>query len=221
MSRMRQVIAQRLTQSVLTAPHFYVTVEADMTDLLALRKEINEGSVKYSVTDFILKAVILALVELPVVNSTTDGKTIRWHAVVHLGLATSLDDGLVVPVIHDAETLTMQELHQAAEALAARAREGKLRPDEMTGSTFTVSNMGMLNVENFTAIINPGESAILAVSSTVQRPVVRDGTVVVRAVMKMTLSSDHRIIDGATAVRFINAIRSKLEDMELWKSLMS
>jgi pyruvate dehydrogenase E2 component (dihydrolipoamide acetyltransferase) len=124
-----------------------------------------------------------------------------------------------VPVIREAGRLTLTELHEASQALAAKAREGKLRPDEMSGSTFTISNMGMLNVENFTAIINPGESAILAVSSTLKRPVVRDEKVVVRSIMKMTLSSDHRIIDGAMAARFANAVKQKLENMELWKLL--
>ncbi len=152
-------------------------------------------------------------------NSSTDGKTARWHGAVHLGMATSLDDGLVVPVIRNAQDLSLAELHAAVVTLAAKARDGKLLPEEMSGSTFTVSNMGMLNVENFTAIINPGESGILAVSSTAATPVVRDGKVVVRDLMKITLSSDHRLIDGAVAARFINAIKSKLEDMNLWKSL--
>jgi pyruvate dehydrogenase E2 component (dihydrolipoamide acetyltransferase) len=134
-------------------------------------------------------------------------------------MATSLEDGLVVPVIRNAQDLSLAELHAAVVALAGKARDGKLLPDEMTGSTFTVSNMGMLNIENFTAIINPGESGILAVSSTVQTPVVRDGRIVVREVMKITLSSDHRLIDGAVAARFVNAIKSKLEDINLWKSL--
>lgn len=219
MSKMRQIIAQRLTQSVLTSPHFFVTVAVDMTGLQAYRQELKAKDLQYSVTDFILEAVILSLQEAPAVNSSTDGKSSWWHGSVHLGMAASVAEGLVVPVIRNAETLSLKELHDVAGDLARRARDGKLLPDEMTGSTFTVSNMGMLNVENFTAIINPGESAILAVSSTVETPVVRGGQVIVRSIMKMTLSSDHRQIDGAVAANFVNAIKTKLEDVELWKSL--
>lgn len=219
LSKMRQIIAQRLTQSVVTAPHFFVTVPVDMTDLLKFRHVLKTRGAPFSVTDFVLESVALSLVEFPAMNSSTDGKTARWHSAVHLGMATSLEDGLVVPVIRNAQDLSLVELHAAVVALAGKARDGKLLPDEMTGSTFTVSNMGMLNIENFTAIINPGESGILAVSSTVQTPVVRDGRIVVREVMKITLSSDHRLIDGAVAARFVNAIKSKLEDITLWKSL--
>ncbi len=217
MSRMRQVIASRLTESFTTAPHFFVTVSVDMTELVNLRTELKAQGASYTVTDFIAKAVALSLVEFPVVNSTTDGKTVRWHSKVHLGLAVNLEQGLVVPVIRDAEELSLAEIHDCASELATKARAGKLTPDEMGGSTFTISNMGMLDVENFTAIINPGESAILAVSSTLKQPVVRDGQIVVRDIMKMTLSSDHRIIDGATAAKFANAIKQKLEEISLWK----
>jgi pyruvate dehydrogenase E2 component (dihydrolipoamide acetyltransferase) len=190
-----------------------------MTDLLEYRKELKQKNLQYSVTDFILESVVLALQESPAVNSSTDGKSAWWHSSVHLGMAASIADGLVVPVIRNADKLSLKELHDTAADLAARARDGKLMPDEMTGSTFTVSNMGMLNVENFTAIINPGEGAILAVSSTNEKPVVRKGQIVVRSIMKITLSSDHRLIDGAVAARFANTIKTKLEDVELWKSL--
>ena len=219
MSRMRQVIASRLTESFTTTPHFFVTVAVDMTELVNFRSELKAQGASYTVTDFILKAVALTLVEFPIVNSTTDGKNIRWHSKVHLGLAVNLEQGLVVPVIRTAEELSLAELHDCASELAAKARSGKLTPDEMGGSTFTISNMGMLDIENFTAIINPGESAILAVSSTLEQPVVKDGQIVVRDIMKMTLSSDHRVIDGATAARFANAIKQKLEEISLWKRL--
>jgi pyruvate dehydrogenase E2 component (dihydrolipoamide acetyltransferase) len=219
MSKMRQIIAQRLTQSVVTAPHFFVTVEVDMTDLVKFRAQLKEKGAPYTVTDFISQSVVLALKEFPEVNSVTDGKTTRWNSHVHLGVAVSLKQGLVVPVIRNADELTMTELNARAKVLADKARNGKLAPDEMSGSTFTISNMGMLDVENFTAIINPGESAILAVSSTLKKPVVRDDKVVVRSIMKMTLSADHRIIDGAMAARFANAVKQKLEDLELWKLL--
>lgn len=219
MSRMRQVIASRLTESFTTAPHFFVTVAVDMTDLVNFRSELKAQGASYTVTDFILKAVALSLVEFPVVNSTTDGKNVRWHSKVHLGLAVNLEQGLVVPVLRDAGDLSLAELHDSASELVAKARAGKLTPDEMGGSTFTISNMGMLDIENFTAIINPGESAILAVSSTLKQPVVKDDQIVIRDVMKMTLSSDHRLIDGATAARFANAVKQKLEEISLWKRL--
>jgi pyruvate dehydrogenase E2 component (dihydrolipoamide acetyltransferase) len=220
MSKMRQVIARRLTESFTTTPHFYVTVSADMTDLLAFRKELKERGDIYSVTDFILEAVILSLKEKPAVNSvTSDGVAVKWRGSVDLGMAVALDDGLVVPVIKKAESLGMRELHDIAQSLAAKARTGKLLPDEMTGSSFTVSNMGMLDVESFGAIINPGEGAIIAVASTKDTPMAVNGEVNIRAVMKMTLSVDHRIIDGATAAAFVNAVKTKLEDLSLWKSL--
>jgi pyruvate dehydrogenase E2 component (dihydrolipoamide acetyltransferase) len=219
MSKMRQVIAKRLTQSFTTTPHFYVSVGADMTDLLAYRKELKDRGETYGVTAFILEAVILTLQEFPELNSVCEGATVRWHGSVDLGMAVGLDEGLVVPVLRDAQNLSLREIHDLAEALGARARAGKLLPDEMTGGTFTVSNMGMLNVDSFHAIINPGESAILAVASTVQRPVVRDGQVVVRAMMNLTLSVDHRIVDGTKGAAFVNAVKSKLEDVELWKRL--
>ena len=221
MSKMRQIIAQRLTQSMVTAPHFYVTVEVDMTDLLALRAQLKDKGAPYTLTDFVSQAAVLTLKEFPDVNSSTDGRSTRWNSHVHLGLAVSLEQGLVVPVIRNADELTIAELNVRAQELAEKARAGKLGPDEMTGSTFSISNMGMLDVENFTAIINPGEAAILAVSSVLKKPVVRDDKVVVRSIMKMTLSSDHRLVDGALAARFINALKKRIEDIALWKSLTS
>jgi len=220
LSKMRQVIARRLTQSFTTTPHFYVTRSVDMTDLLLFRKRLKDAGEVYGVTDFILQAVILALQEVPELNSSTDGTFVRWHSSVDLGIAVGLDSGLVVPVLRAAQELSFRELHAAAEALVAKAKAGKLMPDEMTGSSFTVSNMGMLDVDNFAAIINPGESGILAVASTVERPVARSGEIVVRAVMNITLSADHRIVDGMKGAAFVNAVKRKLEDMELWKSLI-
>jgi pyruvate dehydrogenase E2 component (dihydrolipoamide acetyltransferase) len=219
LSRMRQVIAERLTRSATTIPHFYVTVAVDMTDLLAFRNALKAAGHSYTVTAFILEAVALTLREMPAFNSVTDGRTAQWRGAIHLGMAVSLEQGLVVPVIRDADRLTLAELSDAIQALVTKARQGRLTPDEMTGSTFTVSNMGMLNVDHFTAIINPGETAILAVASTRPAPVVRDGRVVVREMMNLTLSSDHRMVDGAQAAAFVNAVKAKLEDVTLWKSL--
>jgi len=219
LSRMRQTIAQRLTRSFTTTPHFYVTVTVDMTDLLSYRQELKETGQSFTVTDFILEAVILSLREFPALNSVCDGSTIRWYESVDLGMAVGLDDGLVVPVIRNAGDLCMVELHDTAQDLAARAREGKLLPDEMTGSSFTVSNMGMCDVDNFHAIINPGESGILAVSSTRDEVAAVDGRMQIRARMKITLSCDHRIVDGTRGAMFVNAVKAKLEDTELWRSL--
>jgi len=217
---MRQVIAERLTRSFTTKPHFFVTVSVDVTELSAWRERLRQQGRNYSITDFIVRAAALALSEFPDVNSTTDGRSVQWHCHIHIVRAVSLDNGLVVPVIRDARDLGVEEIHERAGELIAKARAGKLTPDEMAGSTFTISNMGMLDVENFTAIINPGESAILAVSSARPEPVVRNGQVVVRTMMKMTLSSDHRLIDGALAARFINAIKTRLEDIALWNQTM-
>jgi pyruvate dehydrogenase E2 component (dihydrolipoamide acetyltransferase) len=219
MSRMRQIIAQRLTQSFRDTPHFYITVSVDMTGLVAYRNELKAAGAPYTITDFISQSVVLSLLEFPAVNSSTDGKTTRWHGQVNLGLAVSIQGGLVVPVVHNAGPMTLPEISAASKRLADKARAGKLTPDEMSGGTFTISNMGMLNVENFSAIINPGEGAILAVASTLPQPAVRDAQLVIRQIMKMTLSVDHRLIDGALGAQFINAVKAKLEDLELWKRL--
>ena len=221
MSKMRQIIAQRLTQSFRDTPHFYVTVSVDMTGLIAYRHELKAAGATYTLTDFISQSVVLSLLEFPDVNSSTDGKTTLWHSQVNLGLAVSIEGGLVVPVIHNAGTLTLREISAASKRLADKARAGKLTPDEMTGGTFTISNMGMLNVENFSAIINPGEGGILAVASALPQPAVRDGQVVIRQIMKMTLSVDHRLVDGALGAQFLNAVKARLEDLQLWKRLSS
>ncbi len=220
MTKIRQIIAQRLTKSFSSTPHFYVTAAIDMTDLLEFRKKLKKEKKPYSVTDFILKASAIALKEFPAVNSTTDGKSVRWHSRVNLGLAVDVKEGLVVPVIRNADTISFAELHERAAALVARAKDGKLLPDEMSGGTFTISNMGMLNVENFTAIINPGESAILAVASIFPVPTAVRDEIKIRSIMKATVSSDHRIVDGAMAARFINRIKKQLEDVKSWENMI-
>ncbi|MGA3325554.1 MAG: dihydrolipoamide acetyltransferase family protein [Terriglobia bacterium] len=217
LTRMRQIIAQRLTESYTHAPHFFVTVSADVTELEALRADLKAQGTSYTLTDFILKAAALALEQFPTVNSTSDGVSVRWRSKIHLGFAVALEQGLVVPVIRRANELTLAEIHAQAQDLTAKARAGQLTPAEMTGSTFTISNLGMMDVENFTAIINPGESGILAISSSAKQPVVRNDQVVIRSMMKMTLSSDHRLIDGALAARFLNSIRKTLEEISLWQ----
>ncbi len=219
MSRMRRIIAQRLTESKQTIPHFYVTGSVDMTELIALRKELKAKGVALSVNDFIMKAVTQALVDVPQVNAVTDdGKTLRMRMNVHLGVAVNLDAGLVVPVIRHAQDMDLDELHAEASELAEKARDGKATPEDLSGSTFTISNMGMMNVDEFSAIIQPGESAILAVSSARPTPVAtEDRDVVVRDMMKITLSADHRVIDGVLAATFVNTVKRALEDTAYWK----
>ncbi|HYM83403.1 MAG TPA: 2-oxo acid dehydrogenase subunit E2, partial [Candidatus Dormibacteraeota bacterium] len=164
------------------------------------------------VTDFICLAVVRSLVESPAVNGRTDGRQAWLRERVDLGLAVALEAGLVVPVVRDAHRLRLAELSERSAAVVAGARAGTLSPGDLTGSTFTISNMGMLGVEHFTAIINPGEAAILAVSSTVPTPVVLGEGIAIRSIMRMTLSADHRLVDGALAASFLNAVRRRLED---------
>jgi len=212
LSRIRQVIAERLTLSATTIPAFTVTVAADVTRLLALRDELREAGTRLTVTDFVLAATAQTLAELPDVNSRTDGHSVWVRRRVHLGVAVALPAGLVVPVIRDADRLGLLELHdQAADRIAA-ARAGTLAVDDMSGSTFTVSNLGMFGVDAFSAIINPGESAILAVAGAIPAAVAFGDGIAVRTIMKLTLSADHRLVDGELGARFLNAIRRRLED---------
>jgi pyruvate dehydrogenase E2 component (dihydrolipoamide acetyltransferase) len=217
MTRMRRVIAERLTFSATTVPQFTVTVAVDMTKLLALRAELNASGALLSVTDFIVAATAQTLVEFPDVNSRTDGTSVWTRRRVHLGLAVSVPNGLVVPVIRDAHQLTLSQLHDRAAAIATAAREGTLSPDQMTGGTFTISNLGMFGVDEFSAIINPGESAILAVSSVTPTAVAIGDSLAVRQVMKTTITADHRLVDGELAARFLNALRRRLMDVDAFR----
>ncbi len=217
LSRMRRTIAARLTSSWQTTPHFTVTVAVDITRVLALRAELREQGVTLTVTDFVLSATAQTLAEFPDVNSRTDGELLFPRRRVHLGVAVSVPAGLLVPVVRDADRLPIVQLHDRVAALAAAAREGSIAPDDLAGSTFTVSNLGMYGVEEFSAIINPGEAAILAVSSAVATPVAVDGGIGIRQVMKLTLSADHRIVDGEMGARFLNALRRRLEDVRSFR----
>ena len=220
LNRMRQTIARRLTESKQTIPHFYVTVTADVTELMAFRAALKARNVVYSVNDFVLAAVAQALDDFPAVNSSTDGRSVAWRGDVDLGMAVNVENGLVVPVIRAAQRLSLAELRDRSRALAEKARTGRLTPDEMTGSGFTISNMGMLDVDHFAAIINPGESGILAVGSAREAPAVVNGQLAVRTRMCLTLSADHRVVDGALAAKFINAIKSRIEDVPRWRGLV-
>jgi len=218
LSRMRRVIAERLTRSWTTTPHFTVTVAVDVTALLALRAELKAAGTNLTVTDFVLAATAQTLAEFPDVNSWTDGISVWPRRRVHLGIAVSMPGGLVVPVIRDADRLPIGDLHDRAVALAARAREGTLPVDDLAGSTFTVSNLGMFGVEEFSAIINPGETAILAVASAVPTAVAIGDGLAVRSIMKLTLSADHRLVDGELGARFLGAIRRRLEDVASFRN---
>ncbi|MGD0018834.1 MAG: dihydrolipoamide acetyltransferase family protein [Candidatus Limnocylindrales bacterium] len=217
MSRMRRVIAERLTLSTTTVPQFTVTIAVDMTRLLALRTELKAAGDALTVTDFIVSAVAQTLVEFPDVNSRTDGVSVWPRRHVHVGVAVALPDGLVVPVIRDADRRSLDDLHAQAAALAEGARNGSLSPDDMTGSTFTISNLGMFGVDEFSAIINPGESAILAVSSIVPTPIAVGDGIGIRQMMKLTLTADHRLVDGELAARFLNALRRRLQDADAFR----
>jgi len=217
MSRMRRIIAERLTLSATTVPQFTVTVAVDMTRLLVLRTELKASGNALTVTDFIVSATAQTLAEFPDVNSRSDGVSIWPRRRVHVGLAVSLPDGLVVPVIRDADRRSLFELHARAAALAEAARNGTLTPDDMTGGTFTISNLGMFGVDEFCAIINPGESAILAVSSIVPTPIAVGDGIGIRQIMKLTLTSDHRLVDGELAARFLNALRRRLQDADAFR----
>ena len=218
MSRMRRVIAERLTLSATTVPQFTVTVAVDVTRLLMLRSELKAAGNTLTVTDFVVLAVAQTLVEFPDVNSRTDGVSVWLRRRVHVGLAVALPDGLVVPVIRDADRRSLADLHARAAELAEGARNGTLSPDDMTGSTFTISNLGMFGVDEFCAIINPGESAILAVSSVTPTPIVVGDGIGVRQMMKLTLTADHRLVDGELAARFLNALRRRLQDADAFRS---
>ncbi len=217
LSRMRRVIADRLTTSWTSTPHFTITVAVDMSRLFALRDELKTDGTNLSVTDFVLAATAQSLVEVPDVNARTDGVSV-WHRQrVHLGIAVSVSGGLLVPVIRDADRLSITDLRDRARSLIERARAGQLPADELSGSTFTVSNLGMLNVETFSAIINPGEAGILAVASAVMTPVVLGEGIAIRPIMKLTLSADHRVVDGEVGARFANAVRRRLEDASMFR----
>jgi pyruvate dehydrogenase E2 component (dihydrolipoamide acetyltransferase) len=217
---MRRVIAERLTLSATTVPQFTVTIAVDMTRLLALRTELKAAGKALTVTDFIVSAAAQTLVEFPDVNSRTDGVSVWPRRHVHVGLAVALPDGLVVPVIRDADRRSLDDLHARAAELAEAARNGTLPPDDMSGSTFTISNLGMFGVDEFCAIINPGESAILAVSSVVPTPVAVGEAIGIRQMMKLTLTADHRLVDGELAARFLNALRRRLQDADAFRGDM-
>ncbi len=213
LSNMRKTIAKRLSESKFTAPHFYVTMDIAMDAAVALREQLLRGeNQKVSFNDLVVKACAKALTRFAGVNASWGGDKIVTHGAVHIGVAVAIPDGLIVPVVRNADRKSVLEISREVKDLAGRAREKKLKPEEFMGSTFSISNMGMMDVTEFTAIINPPESAILAVGTVRQVPVVVDGRIEVGQRMKVTLSSDHRVIDGALAAQFLGDVRRMLEN---------
>jgi pyruvate dehydrogenase E2 component (dihydrolipoamide acetyltransferase) len=213
-SNMRRVIAKRLAESMFTAPHFYVTVDIDMDAAVALREQLQRGEdVKVTYNDLVVKACAKALTRFPLVNASWAGDKIVTHGEVHVGVAVTIPDGLITPVVRNADRKSVVDISREVKDLATRARDRKLKPEEFTGSTFTISNLGMFGVTEFTAIINPPESAILAVGAVQRVAVVgEDDDIRPGHRMKVTLSSDHRVVDGAMAAQFLGEVRRLLEN---------
>jgi pyruvate dehydrogenase E2 component (dihydrolipoamide acetyltransferase) len=218
LNRLRQITAQRTTEAHQTIPHFYLTMEIDMEEALALRQRLNQldESLRVSINDLIVKACAVAIEQHPIVNASYQNGQLVHPNGIHIGIAVAVEQGLLVAVLKHCEGKSLRRIAQESQTLIQKAREGKLLPDEMTGNTFTVSNLGMFGIEQFTAIINPPASAILAVGATKRVPVVQeDGTVAARHRMKVTLSCDHRVLDGAVGAQFLQTLKQVLEN-PLW-----
>ncbi len=212
-SQMRKVIAKRLSESLFTAPHFYLTMKINMDATIAARTVVNETApVKISFNDFIVKAVALSLKQHPKVNSSWLGDVIRENRHVNIGIAVAVDEGLLVPVLRYADGLSLDEISISVKDFAKKAKDKKLQPADWEGSTFTISNLGMFGIDQFTAIINPPDACILAVGGIAHEPVVKNGQVVPGNVMNVTLSCDHRVVDGATGSAFLQTLKSYLEE---------
>ncbi|MFK8055804.1 MAG: pyruvate dehydrogenase complex dihydrolipoamide acetyltransferase [Saprospiraceae bacterium] len=212
-SQMRKVIARRLAESKFGAPHFYLGIEVEMTGAIAYRKKLNEISdVKISFNDLVVKSCAHALRKHPAINSSWLGDSIRYNHDVNIGVAVAVEDGLLVPVIKHADRKGMGEINQEVRTLAGLAKERKLQPQQMSGNTFTISNLGMFDITEFTAIINPPDACILAVGSIKQKPIVKDGELAVGNIMKLTLSCDHRVVDGASGAKFLATLKGMLEN---------
>jgi pyruvate dehydrogenase E2 component (dihydrolipoamide acetyltransferase) len=216
LTKMRLAIAKNLQASTQTIPHFYETIEADVEELSAMRVRLNEAlepqKIRLSVSDFVAKAIAMSLMAHPALNATFNGTEITRYGDVHLGLAVAIPDGLIVPVLRNVHLMGLKEIRQRSVDLVDRARAQRLKQDEMTGATFTVSNLGSYGIKEFTAIINPPQVAILAVGAAEKRPAFKNGQIVGRTMMQLTLSADHRVIDGAMAAEFLRTLKSLLEE---------
>lgn len=211
-SQMRKAIARRLSESKFGAPHFYLTIEIDMENCMKARKDINEDAdLRISFNDFVVKAAAMSLRKHPAINSSWFGDKITYHQDIHIGVAVAVPDGLLVPVVRDTDLKSLSMINQEVKVLAGKAKEKKLSPDEMSGNTFTISNLGMFGIDEFTAIINPPDACILAVGGIIEKPVVKNGQIMVGNTMKVTLSCDHRVVDGAAGAQFLQTFKSMLE----------
>ncbi|MFT3885057.1 MAG: pyruvate dehydrogenase complex dihydrolipoamide acetyltransferase, partial [Flavobacteriales bacterium] len=217
-SQMRKTIARRLSESKFTAPHFYLTVEVDMGRAIAAREAINKAVApdKVSYNDLVIKAAAHALTQHPKVNSSWLGDRIRYNEHVHIGVAVAVEEGLLVPVVRFANSKGLRRIGAEVRDLAKRAKDKKLQPQDWEGNTFTISNLGMFDIDEFTAIINPPDACILAVGGIAEKPVVKNGVIVPGHLMKLTLSCDHRVVDGATGAAFLGTLRSYLEEPVLF-----
>lgn len=215
-SQMRKTIARRLAESIGPIPTFYLTTEVDMGRMLEVRQQINRRleaqGARVSINDLLIKAVAAALVRHPEVNSSWGESVVRRYGRVHIGVAVAVEDGLITPIVRDADRKGVAQIAGEVRELAGRARERKLAPEEYTGATFSISNLGMFGIQEFTAIINPPEAAILAVGTVEEKAVVEDGQIVVRSRMRLTMSCDHRVIDGATGAKFLQTLKDNLEE---------
>ena len=213
-SQMRKVIAQRLGESKFTAPHFYLSVTIDMENAMSARKSINSSIApsKISFNDLVVKAVASSLKEHPQVNSSWLGDVIRYNNHVNIGVAVAVDDGLLVPVVRFADGKSLTQIGAEVKEFAQRAKDKKLQPEDWEGNTFTISNLGMFGIDEFTAIINPPDACILAIGGIQSKPVVKDGAVVAGNTMKVTLSCDHRVVDGVVGSMFLNTFKNYMEN---------
>jgi pyruvate dehydrogenase E2 component (dihydrolipoamide acetyltransferase) len=221
-SQMRKTIARRLAESKFSAPHFYLTIDIDMDRAIDVRKSITDSlGVKVSFNDMVIKASAMALKENPNVNSAWLGDRIRYNDHVHVGVAVAVEDGLLVPVVRFADTKTLSQISGEVKEYAAKAKDKKLQPQDWEGNTFTISNLGMFGIEEFTAIINPPDSCIMAIGAIRQVPVVKNGAVVPGNQMKVTLSCDHRVVDGATGAKFLQTFKNLMENPVIMLGRMS
>ncbi len=212
-SQMRKTIARRLAESKFTAPHFYLTMEINMGRAVEARAAMNAATgSKVSFNDMVIKATSLALKQHPKVNSSWQGDTIRYNHHVHMGVAVAVEEGLLVPVVRFADTKTLAQINQEVKTFAEKAKSKKLQPSDWEGNTFTISNLGMFGIEEFTAIVNPPDACILAVGAIREVPVVKNGMVVPGHTMKLTLSCDHRVVDGASGSAFLHTLKAMLEE---------
>jgi pyruvate dehydrogenase E2 component (dihydrolipoamide acetyltransferase) len=213
-SVMRQTIARRLVTSIGPVPHFFLTTEIEMDRVVEMRRSVNEldAELKISINDVIIKVAAAALIQHPQVNASFQDRNIRYYERADIGVAVAIEDGLITPIVRSADQKSLSQIAGEVRELAERARSRKLLPEEYTGATFSISNLGMLGIDEFTAVINPPEAAILAVGAVTPKAVVRDGQVVVRQMMRVTMSCDHRVIDGATGARFLQTFKRTLEN---------